>query len=46
MGEIITFALAASKAPFGGTIISGKARAGEPDGIADDLDMKLAQVAW
>jgi acyl-CoA reductase-like NAD-dependent aldehyde dehydrogenase len=46
MGEIITFASAASEVPFGGRIISGMRRGGGPEGIADYLDMKLAQVAW
>jgi len=46
MVGINSFALAAAEAPFGGTNFSGMGREGGPEGIADYLDTKLAQVAW
>jgi len=44
MVGINSFALAASEVPFGGTGYSGMGREGGPEGIADYLDTKLAQI--
>jgi succinate-semialdehyde dehydrogenase/glutarate-semialdehyde dehydrogenase len=44
MVGINSFALAASEAPFGGTMYSGMGREGGSEGIGDYLDTKLAQV--
>ncbi len=44
MVGINSFALAASEAPFGGTNFSGMGREGGIEGIADYLDIKLAQI--
>jgi succinate-semialdehyde dehydrogenase / glutarate-semialdehyde dehydrogenase len=46
MVGINSFALAASEAPFGGTNFSGMGREGGSEGIADYLDMKLAQAVF
>jgi succinate-semialdehyde dehydrogenase/glutarate-semialdehyde dehydrogenase len=44
MVGINSFALAASEVPFGGTNHSGMGREGGSEGIADYLDVKLAQI--
>lgn len=44
MVGVNSFALAAADAPFGGTKHSGMGREGGSEGIADYLDVKLAQV--
>ena len=44
MVGINSYALAAAEAPFGGTKYSGMGREGGSEGIADYLDIKLAQV--
>ncbi len=46
MVGINSFALAASEAPFGGTSFSGMGREGGPEGLADYLDTKLAQIVF
>ncbi len=46
MVGINSFAMAASEAPFGGTGFSGMGREGGPEGIADYLDTRLAQIVF
>ena len=46
MVGINSFALAAAEAPFGGIKYSGMGREGGREGIADYLDVKLAQVTF